>query len=56
MFLATVHLKMTGRIGHGNGRHPRAGRLGFNLLDSSGWIPYFFAEGPNAERFAPIAE
>lgn len=26
-----------------------------NLLDSSGWIEYF-AEGPNAERFAPVAE
>jgi predicted nucleic acid-binding protein len=26
-----------------------------NLLDSSGWIEYF-AEGPNAERFAPIAD
>lgn len=26
-----------------------------NLLDSSGWIEYF-AEGPNAERFAPVVE
>ncbi|MEY6434291.1 type II toxin-antitoxin system VapC family toxin [Thioalkalicoccus limnaeus] len=26
-----------------------------NLLDSSGWIEYF-AEGPNAERFAPVLD
>jgi toxin FitB len=26
-----------------------------SLLDSSGWIEYF-AEGPNAERFAPVVD